>query len=102
VDAALDSLGIGLWFGLTAPLAIHIAVVIITKNQATALSRIVRFIAVPVALFGILGIAGVLGQRPESAIWSALGLFFGGGVYVVCAWLHYRHVKSKLSATNGT
>jgi hypothetical protein len=75
---------------------------IIAKNPATAVSLVIRFLAVPVALLGLFGVAGIFGQRPESAIWSAIGMFLGAGVYGVTAWLHHRLARSRLEGGNGT
>jgi hypothetical protein len=98
VDAIVDSLGIGVWFGLTGPIALHVAYVVIVGNPGTNLSRVVRFLGIPLFLIGIMGIAGSLGP---SGSWSALGMFFGFAVYGLCAWLHRRRHKSRL-ATDGT
>jgi hypothetical protein len=96
MDAAIASFGLGLWFGVSAPVAVHTACVLISRHPG-AISRSIRFLAAPVGLLGIIGVAAAIGQL-SAVDWAGFGMVLGVVVYVVCARLHHKRRTEQVVA----
>jgi hypothetical protein len=95
MNEALGALALGLWYGLTGPLAVHIGIVLVHRNPGTNVSRVVRFLAAPAGMVGIVGIAATSGKYLSGAHWLAAGFVVGAGIYGLSAWLHHKHTKAR-------
>jgi hypothetical protein len=88
----------GLWFGLTAPLVLHVSMELMllhvqTKNPSRneiRLIRTYRFLFAPCAVLGILGVATVLGSLKEQFNFAFYGMLVGCAVYGLCFYLYRR------------
>lgn len=97
------ALALGLWFGFSAPIAIHVGVLLLQREPtSSALSWIIRLVAAPAALLGLLGIAAAIGLYQGLANWAALGVLAGFAVYCLCAWVNHKRSKSGAIRRHGT
>jgi hypothetical protein len=86
VSADLDAFGLGLWFGATGPMVIHVANSCFPENVA--------WIRIPislVALVGVFGFAGTIGATWTNAY--TFGMFSGFAFYGICVWIYLRKAK---------
>lgn len=99
MDQAFGFFGLGLWLGITGPLALHWGISFSAKVSRIgkpipptikALERVTRFVMSPLLLVGVLGIASVIGQSHGSANFAAPGMFIGLAAYIAAAFLNRR------------
>ena len=86
-EAALP-FALGAWYGLSVPIIVHVAVVLLERSPRSPLSWVIRLIGAPVALIGQFGMAVAFGLHKVFANWTFLGMLLGLAVYIVCAWLN--------------
>ena len=90
--------GFGIWFGLTAPLVIHVVARFMSAHarhlnpsrQEIVFIRVWRFLGFPLLTLGLLGVASVVGQTRDYGNVSALGMLIGLAAYGLLFLLHRR------------
>lgn len=96
---SVTAFGFGMWFGLTGPLALHVLIALLSRHeqhdkplrQEIVFFRVLRFIATPLLMLGILGMAGVFGfAAREKANLVSMGMFGGMASYGVFFLLYRR------------
>jgi hypothetical protein len=107
MDETITALGIGVWFGLTGPTAIHVVGVILHRlaqlrsasSFAGKLSLFIQFVVIPVGLFGLFGCASVVGGLSSSGKnLAGFGMVFGLALYALTVWLIHKHKGANASA----
>ena len=88
-EAALP-FALGTWYGLSVPITVHVAAVLLERSPKSPLSWAIRLIGAPVAIIGQFCIAAAFGLQKLFASWTVLGLLLGLAVYILCAWLNRR------------
>jgi hypothetical protein len=104
MDASVMALCFGLWFGLTGPLVIHVPLSLLIRHERLAVpskqdmifTRFIRFLAMPLAMLGLLGVASVFGSMRMNANFTALGMLLGLAAYGFFFFL-YRTVSNGVS-----
>ena len=102
IDTFIDSAGTGAWFGLTAPLAIHVGIIVLERLRkapspsAIIVSRIIRFVICPLAMFGIFGLGSAMGVRCHAnGDLVAYGLFGALALYLFTTFLYKRAIRDQ-------
>jgi hypothetical protein len=86
MGAEIDAFGLGMWFGATGPLAIHVVNKCFTESRAW-----IRFIISAAGVFGTWGVAGTFGAHWTDAY--AFGLLLGAAIYGLCVWMYLRDAR---------
>lgn len=102
MDAAFTGFCFGVWFGLTGPLIVHVPIALLMRHerrpnpsrQEIIFVRFVRFLAGPLTILGLLGVASVFGSARQQANFTALGMFVGLAAYGFFFFLYRRASRS--------
>ena len=104
MDAAFTGFSFGIWLGLTGPLALHVPIALLVRHtrhanpsrQEIVFIRVIRFLAAPLLMLGLLGVASVFGSTREQANFTALGMFVGLAAYGFFFFLYRRSSRGEV------